>query len=79
MYAGSVTAADREEYLLGKPIERSFLKQDDTPARAPPCVPIQHHLTAGCRAGRGGAGAHLCAVWQGDCGQGKRAEVVMQS
>jgi hypothetical protein len=30
MYAGSVTAADREEYLLGKPIDRAFLKQDDS-------------------------------------------------
>ena len=33
MYAGSITAADREEYLLGKPIDRAFLKQDDSKVR----------------------------------------------
>ena len=30
MYAGSMSASDREEYLLGKPIDRGFMKQDDT-------------------------------------------------
>lgn len=30
MYAGSVHAADREEYLLGKPVDRGYFKQEES-------------------------------------------------